>query len=134
MVKKKNLGIIIMFIGYFLLILGIIKFVYDLEYKLAFEEKSILHISLLDNFANINSLIMVWVIIMIIFIGYLTYSNVLTLEKIKRMLKNILKSLLFIFEVILASMIIYLVVLWKHLSEKVNIGYLIAIIFSIILR
>lgn len=130
--NKRIIGLALLVLGYFLLAIAFFMFIYNLEYKLAFENKSILHINLSDTFTNFSSAIMIWTFILIILLGYLMYygKDAFNLKDIG---KKILVATLFIIEVGLASILTYLVVLWKHLYEKINFGYLMGIILGIIL-
>jgi len=129
---SKKTGKLILIIGCIALIGSLIILSYSIEYSLAFNNTSILHINLHDNFASLFNLILIGLFILLIISGaILSYG--IDLLKIKKILIKFFISLLFILEVGLAYATTHLIILWIHLSEIANLGYSLAIILSIIL-
>jgi len=132
MADKKEIGKIMLIGGYSILVVALMIFIYSLEYQLALQDTSILKINLADNFGSGLNLLFIYLFIVIIIAGHILYSPP-NFSSIKKISRKLLVAILFILEVGLSSLLTYLIVLGGHLSERANIGYLIAILISIFL-
>lgn len=134
--KKAHIQKTIFIVGYILLIIILIYLYYKIEYILAFENTSILHLdgSKYQKFSYFFYILIFAVVL--IFFG--SFKNKIINKKyyLRKSFKMIfyyaLNALLFFIEVAISGLIVYLLILSKHLTEELNIFYSLVLFLSLI--
>ena len=152
MSKRKKIGIGLLISASVYLIYFLFSLFYVINYELARTKETILTYNF-TNFKFYNQfLISDWLLLSAIILLFIStvliitdarkglkkiiidyFSKIKKRENLRFILQSVLESFLFIIQIVCSSLLLLLIIFWKHLYEKVNFVLLLSILLLLII-